>query len=103
MKYQPVLESATVRREPFATTMKTYNIPKEPLDYDSNYTAFLRALSNAAGCLTARTLSFGLPAKAFDCFPQNVDAFVELIDGDEFAGAMRDANVAGTEDDRIGA
>src|SRR2546423_8714033 len=103
MKYQPALESTKVRCEPVATTMKTNNIPKEPLDCDSNYTAFLRALSNAGGCLTARTLSFGLHAKAFDCFPQNMDAFVELTDGNKLSGTVSDANVAGTEDDSIGA
>ena len=36
-------------------------------------------------------------------FVQNMDAIAKLIDGNKLTGAVRDANVAGTEDDCIGA
>src|SRR2546426_9185074 len=42
-------------------------------------------------------------AETFDGLLQDSNAFVELIDRHEFAGAMGYANVAGTEDDGVGA
>ena len=44
-----------------------------------------------------------LPAEACDRLRENLDAAIELIDGDEFARAMGYADVAGTEDDGVGA
>src|SRR4051812_16201551 len=35
--------------------------------------------------------------------PQNLNTAIQLINGNEFAGAMRDTNVAGTKDDSLGA
>src|SRR5467141_3321323 len=43
-----------------------------------------------------------LPTEAFDCLRERLDAFIELIYGNEFAGAMGHADVAGTEDDGFG-
>jgi len=41
-------------------------------------------------------------AEPFDCLTQNVDAFVELIDGNELARAMCDADVARAEHNGVG-
>src|SRR5919112_1364068 len=42
-------------------------------------------------------------AEAFDCAAQDSRAFAQLFGGDELARAVRDAYVAGAEDDRVGA
>src|SRR5215203_2455634 len=42
-------------------------------------------------------------AKAFDCAVEDSGAFAQLRGGDELARAVRDAYVAGAEDDGVGA
>src|SRR5713226_8122688 len=41
-------------------------------------------------------------AEPFDCLTQNIDILLELIYGHEFAGAMRDADVARAEHNGVG-
>jgi hypothetical protein len=59
----------------------------------------IRGLRYTSGCLIAGNLDSA--AESFDCQTQNLDAFVELIDGNELTGAMRDANVAWAKDDGV--